>query len=233
MTTDRTARPWTAFGIGAVALGGVLTLALAAQGGAASTPTNDPSKLPAGSAASGAKKAASCAGCHGPGGVVSGANAQYPRLAGQQASYLAFQLVVLRSGLRPAGVMNQIAKGLSDQDIADLTAYFSSQKVGPAWPGQDAALVKQGKALFTNGDPKRHVTACAVCHGAQGQGVNVLGVPTIRHQTPAYVVKLLGEYKAFPDKGTGIAVVDAMHIVAAPLSSTEMKAVAAYLASMP
>ena len=223
------AHTWRAWTLSLTAAG-ALALALGARGGAQGGPPPDPSTFPPGDAARGSAKAASgCAGCHGVGGVSD--NPEFPRLAGQQASYLAFQLVVLRAGIRPAGIMNKIAAGLSDQDITDLTAYFSAEAIGPAWPSQDEALVKQGQALFMAGDVKRRVTACAVCHGNQGLGVNELGVAAIRHQTPAYLVDVLTEYKTTPDFGVPVA--NAMHNVAAPLEDGELKALAAYLSTMP
>lgn len=75
----------------------------------------------AGNAAAGAEKAKGCAGCHGLDG-----KGRIP-LAGKKADYLAEQLQAFKSGARQDEMMNMVAGGLSDQDIADLTAYFSSR----------------------------------------------------------------------------------------------------------
>jgi cytochrome c553 len=75
----------------------------------------------AGNAAAGAEKAKGCAGCHGMDG-----KGRIP-LAGRKAGYLTEQLQAFKSGERQNEMMNMVAKGLSDEDIADLAAYFSSR----------------------------------------------------------------------------------------------------------
>lgn len=78
----------------------------------------------AGDAAAGKAKANTCAGCHGANGKSG--NDLWPSLAGQKAGYLAKQLKDLRDGRRNDPMMGPMAKPLSDQDIADLAAYYSS-----------------------------------------------------------------------------------------------------------
>jgi cytochrome c553 len=75
----------------------------------------------AGDAAAGAEKAKGCASCHGIDG-----KGRIP-LAGKDADYLAQQLQAFKSGVRKEKMMNMMAGSLSDQDIADLAAYFSSK----------------------------------------------------------------------------------------------------------
>lgn len=74
--------------------------------------------------AAGRQKAQACVVCHGPVGLSSAPDA--PHLAGQPAMYLAAQLRAFRGGKRTHEVMSVIAKPLSDADIADLAAWFSS-----------------------------------------------------------------------------------------------------------
>lgn len=81
----------------------------------------------AGDAASGKGKAASCEGCHGTNGV--GIGPTFPNLAGQKAEYLLAQLMAFKSGERKGAnstIMLPMVAGLSEQDMADLAAYFSS-----------------------------------------------------------------------------------------------------------
>ena len=69
-------------------------------------------------------KSAMCAGCHGTKGIS--AIPAYPNLAGQNTQYLEKQLKAFRAGNRKDPVMAPMAKALSDSDIANLSAYFSS-----------------------------------------------------------------------------------------------------------
>lgn len=78
----------------------------------------------AGDAAAGKAKSATCAGCHGAAGVS--ANPLWPNLAGQKDAYLAKQMKAFRDGTRTDPMMSPMAKPLSDDDIANLAAYFSS-----------------------------------------------------------------------------------------------------------
>ncbi|MCP5325187.1 MAG: cytochrome c [Oceanospirillaceae bacterium] len=78
----------------------------------------------AGDAAAGKAKAATCAGCHGANGVS--ANNLWPNLKGQKADYLVKQLKAFRDGQRQDPMMGGMAKSLTDADIANLAAYFSS-----------------------------------------------------------------------------------------------------------
>ena len=77
--------------------------------------------------AAGRQKAAACAVCHGPMGVATAPDA--PNLAGQPELYLTAQLRAYRGGTRQHEVMNLMAKPLSDADIEDLAAWFSSLKI--------------------------------------------------------------------------------------------------------
>ena len=81
-----------------------------------------------GDVAAGKKKSASCAACHGPDG--NGPITQYPRLAGQYEDYLHQALQDYKTGKRNNPVMKGMVTPLSDQDIADLSAYFASQARG-------------------------------------------------------------------------------------------------------
>jgi cytochrome c553 len=80
----------------------------------------------AGDAAAGKAKTAMCSACHGAAGIS--AIPMYPNLAGQKEAYLAQQLKHFRSGQRKNAVMGPMAMGLSDDDIANISAYYSSLK---------------------------------------------------------------------------------------------------------
>ena len=78
----------------------------------------------AGDAAAGKARAAACAACHGATGIS--ANEMWPNLAGQKETYLAKQIKAFRDGDRKDPMMSPMAAGLSDADVANLAAYFSS-----------------------------------------------------------------------------------------------------------
>lgn len=106
-------------------LGGLtwVAIALALSGGAA---------LAAGNAAEGAKKAQFCAGCHGPDGNYT--HTGTPRLAGQSEAQFVAKIKNYRSGAKGFyhPMMAILVNGLNDQDIADLGAFYASQKVEPS-----------------------------------------------------------------------------------------------------
>lgn len=82
--------------------------------------------LAGGDAAAGKAKSATCAGCHGAAGVS--ANPMWPNLAGQKDAYLVKQMKAFRDGKRNDPMMSPMAKPLSDADIDNLAAYYSSLK---------------------------------------------------------------------------------------------------------
>ena len=84
------------------------------------------SSVQAGDVAAGKAKAATCAGCHGANGI--GIMDTYPNLAGQKAGYLVKQLKAFKDGSRKDPIMGSMAKPLSDTDIANIAAYYSSLK---------------------------------------------------------------------------------------------------------
>ena len=176
----------------------------------------------AGDAAAGKNKAAACGACHGPdGNSVSG---QFPKLAGQNASYIEAQLSNFKSGARQNPIMSGQAAGLSDQDMADLAAWFSSQTVqtGEADAGQE----KQGETLYRNGNKDENVPACLACHSPDGSGNYLMKVPALAGQHHEYVIAQLQAYAA------GNRTTDPkkmMETIAARLSSAEMQAVASYI----
>lgn len=77
-----------------------------------------------GDPAAGKTKAQLCAACHGPEGIS--VNPLWPNLAGQHEQYLAKQIKAYRDGERSEVTMDPFVKNLSDQDIADLAAYYAS-----------------------------------------------------------------------------------------------------------
>ncbi len=143
-----------------------------------------------GSAEAGAAKAAVCAACHGPNGNSS--NPEWPSLAGQNAAYTQEQLALFKAKKRNNPIMQPIVDPLTDQDIADLSAYFATQT--PAGLEADPSYWKAGEALYKSGDATRNIPACTACHGPAGQGNSAAGYPALRAQHSVYTAKQLQDY---------------------------------------
>ena len=96
----------------------------------------------------GKTKAAACAACHGAdGNSVVSAN---PKLAGQNAKYVVAQLQYFKTGERDNAIMKGMAAGLSDQDMADIAAFYATQK--PKIGAADETLVHRGEQIYRGGD---------------------------------------------------------------------------------
>jgi len=89
--------------------------------------TFPPAEAGAGDARAGRRKITTCQACHGLDGLSK--NPESPNLAGQVESYLVRSLIAYRSGERRNESMNIVAKELSDEDIADMAAYYASIQV--------------------------------------------------------------------------------------------------------
>ncbi len=95
----------------------------------------------AGSAEKGQAKAAPCVACHGVNG--NSVNPEWPNLAGQHESYIKRQLTAFKNDQRQNPLMTPMAKPLSDEDVADLGAFFASQK-STRHPGSRAVEGRAG-----------------------------------------------------------------------------------------
>lgn len=173
----------------------------------------------AGDAAAGQKRAAACAACHGPDG--NSASGQFPKLAGQNADYIVKQLQDFKSGARKNPIMAGMAAGLSEQDMQNVAAWFSSQTVRPG--EADPGLVKAGEMLYRGGDKAAQIPACAACHGPDGAGNAPMVVPALSGQHAEYVMSQL---QAFADGSRKSPMMDT---IAARLNAGQIKAVASYI----
>lgn len=162
--------------------------------------------------------------CHGMGGESS--SEVFPRLATQNATYLAKQLKDFQTGRRKGTTMNDMVAGLTDQDIADLGAFFAAQRADPH-PPADADLAAVGKYLYARGNSFAGVAACSSCHGAAAHGTETL--PRLAGQQALYLENQLKDFnKRSRTNDSAI-----MHAVASKLTELEIKALAEYLASVP
>ena len=167
-----------------------------------------------------------CGTCHGPQG--NSTQPKFPRLAGQNANYLATQLKAFRSQARgdPDAIsyMWGMAAELDDDTIAALAAYYSAQRP-EASRASDAAAVARGREIYEHGIAAEGVPACSSCHGADAHGQQ--DFPRLAGQHAQYVLKQLTSFQSNMRK------VAIMHGVAQNLRAPEMQSVAAYLQSQP
>lgn len=191
-----------------------------------------PAALAKGNAEAGAAKAAVCAACHGVDG--NSINPEWPSLAGQGAPYLAEQLRLFRAGHRNNLVMYPLAMALTDEDIADLAAYFSSQT--PKGLEADPSTYKLGEALYRGGDRARNLPSCTSCHGPAGLGNKTAGYPALRAQHATYTLKQLLDYtndQRYVDVATGTPTKSRnghmMSTIAKRLTEEDKKALASYI----
>ena len=185
-----------------------------------------------GNAEAGATKAAVCTACHGVNG--NSVNPEWPNLAGQNARYTEEQLRLFRAGHRNNAVMYPLAMALTDEDIADLAAYFATQT--PAGLEADAATYKAGEALYRGGDRTRGIPSCTGCHGPVGLGNPGSGYPALRAQHSTYTLKQLLDYSAdqrYLDIATGSPTKSRnghmMTSIAKRLTEDDKKALASYI----
>jgi cytochrome c553 len=113
---------------------------------------------------------------------------------------------------------------LSDQDMADLAAYFAAQQQSPGTPGADTAGL--GERIYRGGNATSGVPACSGCHGGQGMGAGLAKFPRVSGQHAQYVE---GTLKAFRDGARANDTNSMMRGVAARMSDQEIAAVAQYL----
>jgi cytochrome c553 len=174
------------------------------------------------------KGAAACGTCHGADGTGKAA-AGYPRLAGQNADYLAKQLRDMQQGLRSNPVMQPVAKALSEKEILATATYYAALAVPPthdAAPSDD--IFKKGEQLAKVGNWSNGVPACYQCHGDRGQGVGI-HFPSISPQSAVYMVNQLRAWKSGSRHNDPQGL---MKTVAERLSDEEMTAVTDYFASI-
>jgi len=165
----------------------------------------------AGDAVRGKEISYTCLGCH---GIADYKNVyptySVPKLLGQHPEYIIAALKEYKSGERSHGTMHVQAQSLSDQDMQDIAAYFSSLPLA-------ASTAPVGTA------PQRVTQLCVSCHGANGIGITG-DYPTLAGQHDDYLARALVEYQK-GDRKNAI-----MPNFVNGISATEIQAIAEYYA---
>ncbi len=205
-----------------IAFAACLAMGLAQSATAATKPEGD--------AAAGKAQTTVCAACHGADGNSS---APFPKLAGQGEKYLYKQLQDVRDGARVIPTMIGQLDGKSDQDLADIAAYYASQA---ATGGQtDPELLALGQKVYRAGVAERNVAACTACHSPTGAGNAPAGYPALSGQHAQYVADQLRAYRKGnedPAGRTNDGDTRIMRSNAAGLTDKEIEAVASYVAGL-
>lgn len=182
-----------------------------------------------GDAAKGEGKIAMCIGCHG----IKGYQASFPEIykvpmiSGQSAKYLSAALIAYQKGERKHPSMRGIAEGLSEQDIADIAAYYEASGHHDGAPPASAAKPATGKVaeLLTKG-------ACASCHGENLNKPIDPSYPKLAGQYADYTFVALKSYKtegrATWGRSNGV-----MAGIAKQFTNAELKLLAKYVESLP
>ena len=172
--------------------------------------------MPAASAQTVQQRLPTCLACHGESGQSQ--NPGIPSLGAQQTFYVTVQLLMFRENMRVADPMNDMAKGLSDDDLrqfAELIAKLPAPHPpdGPA----DAARIERARALVAQ-------NRCNICHTATFAGQD--NVPNIADQREDYLVKALRGYKDNSRHGYDATMAEVM----APISDEQIVDLAYYIA---
>ena len=179
-----------------------------------------------GDAQAGSHKNALCVGCHGIKGFHTAFPATYrvPKLSGQGAGYLSAALHAYKSGERKHPSMRTLAASLSEQDIADLSAYYESTGTGATLAPRAEPGAGKVAELVTKG-------ACASCHGENFSKPISPAYPRIAGQHSDYLLAALRSYQSEkPFIGRGNAI---MGGVAKQFSLADLKLLADYMGSLP
>ena len=182
-----------------------------------------------GDAKAGEKKIAMCIGCHGIKGYQASFPEVYkvPMISGQGAKYIVSALTAYKKGERKHPTMRGITDNLSDQDMADLGAYYEAlgKVEGAVVPGKAADGNARATALVTKG-------ACVSCHGDSFSKPIDPSYPKIAGQHGDYLFVALKSYKTEAHttwgRSNGI-----MGGIAKQFSNAELKELANYVSALP
>lgn len=181
--------------------------------------------LAQGDATAGQAKSALCASCHGADG--NSPLAMNPKLAGQSAKYMVKQLQDFKSGAREGAIMASMVLSLSDQDMEDIAAWYSSQQA--TIQGADPESLELAERLYRAGNSEIEVAACSACHSPTGKGNAPAGFPSLSGQHPEYTLQQLKNFRSGARQNDGSAM---MRTVVERLTDKELEALASYVSGL-
>jgi cytochrome c553 len=180
----------------------------------------------AGDAEAGKARAMVCGACHGADGNSPAPT--FPKLAGQGEKYLIKQMQDIKSGARSVPTMAGQLDAFDDQAIADVAAYFASQKVQTGVADPDKVAL--GERLYRAGDREKGLPACTACHSPTGAGNAPAGFPALGGQHAEYIAVALKAFRTGERSNDGDTRV--MRDIAYKMNDKEIDAVASYIAGL-
>jgi cytochrome c553 len=165
-----------------------------------------------------AEQLVSCLACHGEKGQSE--TPEVPSLGAQNPPYTLIQLYLFREKQRSFAVMNEAAKGLSDDDLRNLSDAIAKLAPPRSVAGADAARMERGLALATR-------YRCNACHRADFVGQE--NVPRIAAQREDYLAKTLRDYKSRARIGYDATMAEALE----PVADNEIADLAYFIARQP
>jgi len=182
--------------------------------------------LAAGNAEAGKAKSVACGACHGADG--NSLAPTFPKLAGQHESYLLKQLKDIKSGARSVPTMAGQLDAMSEQDLADMAAFYAVQ---PATPGvAKEELVELGESVYRAGIREKGVAACTACHSPTGAGNGPAKYPVLSGQHADYIATQLRAFRN--DERTNDGDTRIMRDIASRLIDKQLDAVASYASGL-
>ena len=178
-----------------------------------------------GDAAAGQAKSALCATCHGAEG-----NSEIsinPKLAGQNVNYIIKQLRDYQSGNRVNATMSAMVAALTDQDILDIAAWYSSQQV--TLEGADLEMLELGESIYRGGIKDLSVAACSACHSPTGSGNAPAGFPSLSGQHPEYTLMQLKAFRSGERQNDSSSM---MRSIVERLTDRELEALSSYVSGL-
>lgn len=196
--------------------------------------------MAAGDAAAGKAKTAACVACHGADG--NSAAPTFPKLAGQSEKYLFKQLNEINRKDKAGKIIRSIptmmgqTEHMSEQDLADIAAYYAGQTMsGGAAKADKIAL---GQEIYRAGDKEKGLAACSGCHSPTGVGNGPAGFPRLGGQHADYIATQLKGFRTGaddpenPTARTNDGDIRIMRDIAYRLSDKEIDSVASYISGL-
>lgn len=147
-----------------------------------------------------------CASCHGKDG--NSGVPSFPKLAGQNAKYLASQLLAFKNGERSDPSMQGIAQAMNLANMGEIAQFYERLSISantlPELDEDDedeltapmGELLEIGRNLYVHGNKASNIPACAACHSASGAGNAPAAYPALASQHAAYLIKSLHDFKS-------------------------------------